>query len=89
MSSSSGWYAAARFNRIQQMQGTVRSTIDSLRSVAVRSYLAIGSASSSSGRPALAIEQPQDRAENDAYDNAGRKRKIEMEVLPLDDDVTR
>jgi hypothetical protein len=37
----------------------------------------------------LTVEKPQNCAENDAYNDAGRKRKIEVKVLPLDDDVTR
>jgi len=39
--------------------------------------------------PILTVEQPQNCTENDAYNDAGRKRKIEMEVLPLDDDIAR
>ena len=56
--------------------------------LAVRSYFSNHSASSSSRRLTLAVEQPEDRTENDAYDNARRKRKIEMEVLAPDYDVT-
>jgi hypothetical protein len=37
----------------------------------------------------LTAEQPQNRTQDEAKDDASRKRKIEMEVLPLDDNVTR